>query len=88
VGAVEDGTVERDPFAPLEASPRGATPLALLGFVAAALALVGGVAPVAGPVGMALGLVAHVKGSRLGMPAAIVSGIAMIAGFSIAFLLL
>ncbi len=84
---MEEGTAERDPFAPIEASPRGATTLAVLGFVAAALSLIGGIAPLAGPVGMGLGLVAHVKGSRLGMPAAIVAGIAMIAGFSIAFLL-
>lgn len=78
---------ERDPFAPVEASPRGATPLAVLGFVAAALAVVGGLAPAAGPIGMALGLVAHVKGSRLGMPAAIVAGVATVIGFTLTFYL-
>lgn len=83
----EPGTTERDPFAPLEASPRGATAFAVTGLVAAVLALVGGVAPVAGPLGMALGLVAHVKGSRLGMPAAFAAGIAMVAGFAITFYL-
>lgn len=79
-----DPAVDHDPFAPIQASPRGATLLAVLGFVAAALALVAGLAPVAGPVGMALGLVAHVKGSRLGMVAAGVAGVAMIAGFALA----
>jgi hypothetical protein len=76
-----------DPFAPVEASPRGATLLAALGFVAAVSAVLTGLAPVAGPVGMGLGLVAHVKGSRLGMPAAVASGIGMILGFVISFFL-
>ncbi len=84
---MEDGTVERDPFAPIDASPRGATPLAVAALVAAVASLVGGLAPVAGPVGMGLGLIAHVKGSRLGMPAAVAAGVAMVVGFSIAFLL-
>lgn len=78
---------DRDPFAPIEASPRGAGILVVLAFLAAALAVVGGLAPVAGPVGMALGLVAHVKGHRLGMPAAIAAGVATVVGFTITFLL-
>lgn len=77
----------RDPFAPVAASPRGATALAVAGLGAALLAIVTGLAPVAGPVGMALGLVAHVKGSRLGMPAAVLAGVATVMGFTIAFLL-
>lgn len=78
---------ERDPFAPVEASPRGAATLVALAFGAAVLAVVGGLAPIAGPVGMALGLIAHVKGHRLGMPAAIVAGVATVVGFTITFLL-
>ena len=78
---------ERDPFAPVEASPRGAGALVVLALIAASLAIVGGLAPVAGPVGMALGLIAHVKGSRLGMPAAVIAGIATVIGFTVTFLL-
>jgi hypothetical protein len=77
----------RDPFAPLEASPRGATAAAIAALVAAVAAVVTGLAPFAGPIGMGLGLVAHVKGSRLGMPATILSGVGMIVGFVVAFLL-
>jgi len=36
-----------------------------------------------GPVGMALGLIGHVKGSRYGMPAAVLAGVGMIIGMSI-----
>lgn len=67
-----------DPFSPPEASPRFATPLALVGMGLALATLLTGLAPVAGPVGMIVGLVAHLKGSRLGIPAAIASGAALI----------
>ena len=80
-------TDERDPFAPVEASPRFATPLAVLALVLAALCVVSYAEAIAGPLGMALGLIAHVKGSRLGMSAAVVAGIAMIVGMSITFFL-
>lgn len=75
----------RDPFAPVEASPRFATPLAVLALVCAVLSVVSYAEVFAGPLGMALGLIAHVKGSRLGMPAAIIAALAMIAGMSITF---
>ena len=78
---------ERDPFAPVEASPRFATPLAVLALVCAVLCVVSYAEAFAGPLGMALGLVAHVKGSRLGMPSAVIAGVAMIAGMSITFFL-
>lgn len=78
---------ERDPFAPIEASPRFATPLAVLALGMAVLCVVSYAEAVAGPLGMALGLIAHVKGSRLGMPAAILAGVAMIAGMAITFFL-
>lgn len=74
---------ERDPFAPIEASPRFATPLAVIAVVCAVGAAVTGLAAVFGPVGMAAGLVAHVKGSRLGMPAAVLAGVGMIVGMSV-----
>jgi hypothetical protein len=74
---------ERDPFAPIEASPRFATPLAIAAFVLAALAVFGRLEAIAGPAGMAVGLIAHVKGSRLGMPAAVTAGVAMIIGMSV-----
>jgi len=76
-------TEERDPFAPLDASPRFATPLAVLAGLLGIAAAVTGLAAVLGPVGMAVGLIAHVKGSRLGMPATVLAGIGMIVGFSI-----
>lgn len=76
-----------DPFGPVDAPPRLATPLALLGFVLGLVAAVGGLAPVAGPVGMAVGLIAHVKGSRLGMPAAVVAALGMLVGMTIALYL-
>jgi lipopolysaccharide export LptBFGC system permease protein LptF len=72
---------ERDPFAEVRVSPRFATPLAVVAFVLAAASLITGLAPLTGPAGMAFGIVAHLKGSRLGMPAAVASGIAMIVGF-------
>ena len=76
-----------DPFAPIEASPRFATPLAVLGMVLAVIAAVTDLSVVAGPAGMGTGLVAHVKGSRLGMPAAVLAGIGMIAGMALAMYL-
>lgn len=78
---------ERDPFAPLEASPRFATPLAVLALVLAVLCVVSYAEAVAGPLGMALGLIAHVKGSRLGMPAAVIAGVALVVGMAITFFL-
>jgi CBS-domain-containing membrane protein len=74
-----------DPFAPVDASPRFATAFAVAGFALALVAIVSRLEVLAGPLGMAAGLVAHVKGSRLGMPAAIVAGVAMIVGMSVAF---
>ena len=80
---VDDATSQRDPFAPIAASPRFATPLAAVGFVFAAAAFFLRLEAIAGPLGMAFGLVAHVKGSRWGLPAAVASGIAMIAGMTV-----
>jgi hypothetical protein len=72
-----------DPFAPVEASPRFATPLAVGAFVLAVIAALSGLEVVAGPLGMAVGLIAHVKGSRFGMPAAVAAGLGMIVGMSV-----
>jgi hypothetical protein len=78
-----DAVASPDPFAPVEASPRFATPLAVIGFVLAGLSVFGGAAALTGPLGMGFGVVAHVKGSRLGMPAAVASGVGMIVGFAV-----
>jgi hypothetical protein len=76
-----------DPFAPVEASPRFATPLAVVAILLGVLAAVAGLAPIAGPVGMGVGLVAHVKGSRLGMPATGVAAVGMIVGMALSMYL-
>jgi hypothetical protein len=83
----DEPVADRDPFAPVETSPRFATPLALVGFALALLAVVSRLEFVAGPLGMAFGLVAHVKGSRLGMPAAVAAALAMIVGMSVTMFL-
>ena len=72
-----------DPFAPVEASPRGAGLLVAVAGLLGLSALVGGLAPVAGPLGMLVGLVAHVKGHRLGMPVTVAVGLLMIVGMTI-----
>lgn len=77
----------RDPFAAIEASPRGRGVLVVLALVSAVAAAITGLAPLAGPIGMALGLIAHVKGSRFGVPVAVLAGVGMILGFTVTFLL-
>jgi hypothetical protein len=52
-------------------------------FVLAVIAALSGLEVVAGPLGMAVGLIAHVKGSRFGMPAAVAAGLGMIVGMSV-----
>jgi hypothetical protein len=78
---------ERDPFAPLEASPRGATPLAVVALLLGVAAATTSLTPIAGPLGMVVGLVAHAKGSRLGMPATVVSAVGMVIGVAVIFVL-
>lgn len=77
------GTVERDPFAPIEASPRGAGLLVIVAGLFGLAAMLGGLSPVTGPLGMLVGLVAHVKGHRYGMPVTVAAGVMMIVGMSI-----
>ncbi|MEX0834501.1 MAG: hypothetical protein WD010_00300 [Nitriliruptor sp.] len=76
-----------DPFAPVRAPPRGRSVLVVLAVLAAVVAAIGGLAPIAGPIGMVLGLVAHLKGSRFGMPATVLAGVATLVGFTGAMLL-
>lgn len=76
---------DQDPFREVEASPRGRRPLAVAGFVLGVAAIV--LLPaVTGVVGMVCGLVAHVKGDRLGFAAAFAAGIGMILGMGLEFL--
>jgi hypothetical protein len=56
--------------------------LVVLAALLALAAAFGGAAPLAGPAGMLVGLVAHVKGHRLGMAVTVVAGLAMIVGMS------
>lgn len=79
-------TLERDPFAPVEASPRGRTLMAVLALICALLAAFKGAAALTGPAGMVLGMLAHVKGSRLGLPAAVAAGVGTVIGMSITLL--
>ncbi len=72
----------RDPFAPIEASPAGAGLLVVLAALFGVAAMLGGLSPVTGPAGMLLGLVAHVKGHRLGMPVTVAAGLMMIVGMT------
>ena len=77
-----DGAQVRDPFAPIEASPAGAGVLVVLAALSGIAAMLGGLSPVTGPVGMILGLVAHVKGHRYGMPVTVAAGLMMIVGMT------
>jgi hypothetical protein len=74
---------ERDPFAPIEASPRGAGLLVGIAAAFGLTAMLGGLSPVTGPIGMLVGLVAHVKGHRWGMPVTVAVGLMMIVGMTI-----
>lgn len=80
---VDDVPEAPDPFAPIEASPRGASLLVVVAGALALAAVVTGFAALAGPLGMVAALVAHVKGHRAGMPMAVVAGLATIAGMTI-----
>lgn len=76
----------RDPFEGPDASPAYRRPLAIAGFVLGVVAVF--LLPVVtGVVGMVCGLSAHVKGDRLGFPAAFVAGIGMILGMGLEFLI-
>ncbi len=72
-----------DPYRDLDASPRFATPLAVTAIALGVVSVFGLTAPVTGPVGMGCGVVAHVKGSRLGMPAAGIAAVGMIVGMAV-----
>ena len=76
-------TSEREPFAPVEASPRGAGLLVVVAAVMGLTAMLGGLSPITGPVGMLVGLIAHVKGHRWGMPVTVAVGLMMIVGMSV-----
>lgn len=74
---------ERDPFAPIQASPAFRRPMAIAAFVLAIVALF---EPFVSPVvGMGLGLMSHVKGDRLGFPATIAAAVGAVVGMSLFF---
>jgi len=75
-------SAERDPFAPIEASPRGGAVLVVVAALLGLSAMLGGLAPLTGPAGMFVGLVAHVKGHRWGMPVTVAVGLMMIVGMT------
>ena len=73
---------DHDPFVTPDIPPTARRPLALAAFVCAAAA------PwlfLLGVVGMVLGSVAHLKGDRLGMPAAVASGLTTVLGMALVF---
>ncbi len=77
---------EFDPFVVPEASPRGRRALTVAAFLLALASLFNVWPFLLGPVGMASGLVAHVKGDRLGFAAAVTAGVLMMIGMAIGFL--
>ena len=77
-----DGAQVRDPFAPIDASPAGAGLLVVLAALSGLAAMLGGLSPVTGPLGMILGLIAHVKGHRYGMSVTVAAGLMMIVGMT------
>lgn len=80
---------ERDPAVdgpPI--SPAGARPIAVAAWACAVLApLLLGVGVALGIAGMVLGSVAHLKGDRTGLPAAVVAGVTTIVAMSLVFFL-
>ncbi len=81
-GPADGRAPARDPFAPIEASPRGAGVLVVIAALLGLTAMLGGLSPVTGPAGMLVGLVAHVKGHRYGMPVTVAAGLMMIVGMT------
>lgn len=80
--SADDAAGRHDPFAPIEASPRGANALVAVAAVFGLTAMLGGLSPVTGPIGMLVGLVAHVKGHRYGMAVTVAAGLMMIVGMT------
>ena len=74
-----------DPFATPELSPRGARVLTVVGGLLAVVALFQ-LAIVTGPLGMAAGLLGHLKGDRWGFKVAVAAGITTLVGLSLQFL--
>jgi hypothetical protein len=91
VGPTRDIPVDptRDvPVDPLDeappTSPRGSLALTVVAFVLGALAfLPTGLSFLVGPVGMACGLIAHLKGRRAGFGAAVVAAVGTVVGLSL-----
>ena len=84
-----DDTDDTDPLDEAPATtPRGALVLTVVGFVLGGLAfLPTGLSFVLGPIGMASGLVANLKGRRAGFAAAVVAAVGTVVGLSLRALL-
>lgn len=74
---------DRDPFARVDVPPRGGSAFAVAAYLLAGAALWTVWPILTGPLGMASGLVAHLKGNRFGFPGAVVAGVATVLGLAI-----
>ena len=82
-GAVDDRLVDPLDDAP-PVTPRGSLPLTVVAWVLAVVAVVPtGLSLVLGPLGMACGLVAHLKGRRAGFAAAATAAVTTVVGLSL-----
>lgn len=82
-----DGTVDPLDEAP-PTTPRGSLVLTVAAFVLGAIAfLPTGLSFLVGPVGMACGLIAHLKGRRAGFGAAVLAAVGTVVGLSLRTLL-
>jgi hypothetical protein len=78
-----DGAVDPLDEAP-PTTPRGSLALTVVAFVLGAVAfLPTGLSFLLGPVGMACGLIAHLKGQRAGFGAAVVAAVGTVVGLSL-----
>lgn len=75
-----------DPFAPVDVPPTGRGALVVVSGVASLVALWAVWPILTGPIGMVTGTLAHLKGHRYGLPAAVLAGIATVVGLAIQLL--
>lgn len=86
MSAPHESDPDRDGFDPLvdpTPSPANARTWAVVSLLCAAGAI--WIPAILGPVGMMVGAIANLKGDRLGMVGAVLSGVATVTGFALAF---